>query len=423
MDEKKQKGTMDRRKFLKTGVGALGAGVAVASGLSFPRRANAAKNTIKIGCQGISSGALGLNGIFMSEGAQLAVEQINARGGILGRKIELGLRDSEGKPAIAVKNARYFVNTWGANFLIGVDSSGIALALGEIMSDLNRILIVTHGSTNKYNEDLVYKRGIKHCFRASIPLYLDGIGGSLVAKDFNLKRWAFIIPDYEYGHTGIKLFKSTLKSLQPDVEFVADTHAKFGTVDFSSHIMKVMAAKPDGIMTLEWGGELVGLIKQSKLYGVFDKTKMFMSPMAGAMDTLMGLGKDYPSGIWGTSRYWFRYPDSPTNRDFVSAYRKKWKKFPSHNSECAYTSVYMIKQAVEKAKTVDTDAVIKAMEGLEFIRPGGLCYIRKEDHQAVYTVPWGQVTHVPEYPMPILTNLKVFPTDKLYRKPPFKPVT
>lgn len=424
MENKKNKGTMDRRKFIKTGVGALGVGAAIAGGLSFPRKARAKlKGPIKIGCQGVSSGALGLNGIFMSEGAQLAVEEINANGGILGSQIEYSFRDSELKTDIAVKNARYFVNTWGANFLIGIDSSGTTLAVGEIMNDLNRILIVTHGSTNKYNEDLVYKRGVKVCFRASIPLYQDGIAGALVAKDFGVKRWGFIIPDYEYGHTATKLFKSTLKSLQPDVEFVADTYAKFGTVDFSSHIMKVMSAKAEGIMGFEWGGELVALIKQAKLYGVFDKVKVWMDPMGGAIDVLMGLGKEYPEGLWGTSRYWFLYPDHPANWRFVKAYKNKWNKYPSHNSEGAYTAVYMIKQAVEKAETLDTGEVIKAMEGMEFVRPAGLCYIRKEDHQAVYSVPWGQVTHDPRYPIPILTNLKVFPTDQIYRKPPFPPIT
>ena len=79
----------------------------------------------------------------------------------------------------------------------------------------------------------------------------------------------------------------------------------------------------------------------------------------------------------------------------------------------------MIKQAVEKAGTAETSEVIKAMEGMEIVRPGGLCYIRKEDHQAVYSVPWGQVTHVKDYPMPILTNLKIFSTEELYRHPPF----
>jgi branched-chain amino acid transport system substrate-binding protein len=431
---KKDPATINRREFMKTaGKGALAVGGFVGTlgalgtigTLGFPNiiRAGQIKNPIKIGCQGVHSGPLGLNGEFMRQGAIMAVEEINSKGGILGSKIDFAFRDSEAKVDTAIKNARYFVNTWGADFLMGVDSSGVAMALGSIMGELNRILIVTHGSTNKYNEDLVYHKKIKQCFRSSIPLYLDGIGGGLLAAEMPYKRWGSIVCDYEYGHTSWKLFKDTLKKHRPDVEIVSEATAKLGTVDFSSQIAKVMAGKPEAIYSVNWGGDLVACIKQLSVFNVFNKIGAWLGTMGGAMDVLMGLGREYPEGLWGTTRYWFLYPDSPTNKAFVERYRKRWKVYPSHNSEGAYTAVYMVKQAVEKAKTLDIDAVIGAMEGMELQnRPAGPCYIRKEDHQAVYTVPWGQIKQDPKYPMPILTNLKVFPTDKIYRKPPFPPV-
>src|SRR5205807_9782840 len=257
-----------RRTFLRPS--ALGvAGRAAAS------RARAApdlklKKPIKVGCQSILSGPLGGYGEFMRKGAVLAMEEINAAGGIGGSPIELNFRDEELKPDVGVKNARYFVHDWGADFLVGIDSSGVALAVGEIMPTLNRVLIVTHGATEKYNEDLVYKKHIRQCFRVRVPVYQDGIASALVAKDLPVKRWATISPDYEYGHTSWKMFRAYLKQNKPDVEFVGERFAKFGTVDFSSHISKVMGLNPEGIFSTEWGGEAVTMVKQAKLFKVFE---------------------------------------------------------------------------------------------------------------------------------------------------------
>lgn len=410
-----------RRRFIKSSAATVAGAVGVAAGIA-PQPARAAiSRTIKIGCMGVASGPLGGNGDFMKKGAQLAIEEINSAGGIGGHQLLMEFRDDENKVDVATKNARYFVDTWGADFLIGIDSSGVALGLGPLMAELDKILIVTHGSTSKFNEEVVYAKGIRQCFRTSVPLYQDSIAGALVAKDFPVKRWAAILPDYEYGHTSWKLFKQTLKRLRPDIEFVADSFAKAGTADFSSHIAKVMAAKPEAIFSVQWGGELVTLIKQCKQFGVYSEIKHWMAGMGGAMDVLEGLGREYPEGLWGTTRFWFDYPNAPETKQFVSAYRKRWGRYPSHNSEGAYAAIRLIKQAVEKAQTLATKDLVLAMEGMDLKRPAGPCIIRKEDHQAVYSVPWGQIRHDPSYPFPVLSNLKTFAAADYYRAPPFTP--
>src|SRR3954465_3608546 len=409
-----------RRDFLKAS--ALGvAALAAPSAFSAPKDLKL-KKPIKVGCQTILSGPLGGYGEFMRKGATLAMEEINAQGGVGGSPLELNFRDEELKVDVGVKNARYFVDDWGADFLIGIDSSAVALAVGEIMPTLNKILIVTHGATEKFNEDLVYKKHIKQCFRICVPVYQDGIASAFIAKDLPVKKWATISPDYEYGHTSWKMFRATLKRMKPEVEFVGESFAKFGTVDFSSHITKVMGANPEGIFSTEWGGEAVAMVKQARLFKVFEQTKAVMIGMGAAMDVLQGLGPDYPDGTWASGRYYFGYPDTPENKRFNDAFRKRWDGPPSYPSETSYTAIHAIKKAVEKAKTLDVPKVIEAMEGLELDRPAGKCVIRKEDHQAVYAVPWGQIKHDPKFPMPTLANLKVFPTDEYYRKPPFAPV-
>src|SRR5436305_10208570 len=149
-----------RRRFLQSTALA-------AAGLALPRTGFAAspdlklKKPIKIGCQCILSGPLGGYGEFMRKGATLAMEEVNGQGGIGGSPIELNFRDEELKVDVGVKNARYFVEDWGADFLIGIDSSAVALAVGEIMPSLNKVLIVTHGATEEFNEDLVFKRHVR----------------------------------------------------------------------------------------------------------------------------------------------------------------------------------------------------------------------------------------------------------------------
>src|SRR6267142_909006 len=231
----------NRRTFLKAGAAGLAA-------LAAPRGFGATpdlklKKPIKVGCQTILSGPLGGYGEFMRKGAVLAMEEINASGGVGGSPLELNFRDEE-----------------------------LTVDVGEIMPTLNKILIVTHGATEKFNEDLVYRKHIKQCFRICVPVYQDGIASAFIAKELPVKKWATISPDYEYGHTSWKMFRATLKSLKPNVEFVAESFAKFGTVDFSSHISKVMGAQPEAIFSTEWGGEAVTMVKQAKLFKVFDQT-------------------------------------------------------------------------------------------------------------------------------------------------------
>jgi branched-chain amino acid transport system substrate-binding protein len=413
---------VNRRRFLSCGA-VLGAGAAWASlgwHASPALAQRKLKGPIKIGAQATLSGPFGGYGEYMRMGAQLAVDELNAAGGILGAPVEIAFRDEELKPTVAAANARYFVDTWGADVLTGIDASSSVLGVAEVMAELNRPLIVTHAATEKLNEIYVYQRGIKQIFRISVPVYQDGILAAMIAKDFPVKRWATIGADYEYGHTCWKFFKATLQRLRDDVQFVEESWAKFLTTDFGPHITKVMAANPDGIYSTQWAGEAVTLIKQAKLFGVFDKIQAWMTPMGAAMDVLEGLGAEYPEKCWVSSRYWFLYPPTQENRAFVERFHKRWGKYPHYVSETTYSAIYAYKAAVEKAGTTETAAVIKALEGMTVTTPGGRRYFRPEDHQAIYEVPWGRIMHDAKYPFPILTDLKVLPGELYYRQPPFE---
>ncbi len=417
-----------RRKFLK---GAVMGGVALGTGLGGYRvtygQAKKSAGPIKIGGQGAISGAHADYGWQMMAGATLAAEQINLKGGILGRKLEMKFMDEELKPATAVKNARYFVTDWGADFLFGIDSSGSAMAIGPVLPELNRLFFFTHAATHRLTEELVAGKGIKQIFRMVAPVYQDALAAWVFKDNPEIKRWAGINCDYEYGYVAWNLFKENIKKFRPDVEFVAAAWAPFWTMDFSSHISAVMAEKPDAIFSTPWAGEGVMLLRQALMLGVFDKIQAWWQGMGGSVDLLEGISREvagdkFKGKLWATARYIHNYPSTPDNKAFVEAFRKRWGKFPNYSAEGSYSAIYAIKAGAEKAKSIETAKVGAALEGMELKTPAGPRLIRKEDHQAVYTVPAGRVMMSPDYPLPILGDLKVIPANDYFRNPPFTPV-
>src|SRR3990172_7979443 len=264
--------------------------------------------TIKLGVQGSLSGAHADYGRQISMGATMAVEEINGAGGILGCKLEMKMMDEELKPATAVKNVRYLVTEWGAHFLYGVDSSGSAMAIGPVLPELKRINFFTHAATHRLTEELVAGKGIKEIVRVSVPVYQDAIVAALIFKDRpEIKRWATIGADYEYGYVTWNLFKETLRKYRPDAEFVAAVWAPFLTLDFSPHVSAVMAQKPDAILATPWAGEAVMLLRQALIHGVFDsQIQAWWQAMGGSVDVLEGIASEvqrdrFKGKLWATA--------------------------------------------------------------------------------------------------------------------------
>ena len=368
---------MNRREFLKlTGAGSL---VAAAGGLGggmltppwvwgAPAKI---KGPIKVGYQAVLSGTLAGYGEFHKMGATMAVEEINAKGGIAGQKVEMEFRDSTLKAGRGDQERPLLRRQLGSRLPRRHRLLGQALALAPLMPQLDRVIMVTHAATEKLTEEFVFKKGIKQIFRNCMPTYNDGNAAAFIAKDFPAVKWATVSPKYEYGYTCWKMFQETLTKLKPGVSFIAESWAPFGTTDFRSHINTIMDAKPDGLYSTEWAGELISFLKQAKEAGLFDKVKYVMFPVGAAMDVLEGMGKDMPDNLWISGRYYFQYPNSKENNDWVARFHKRWKHYPAYVSETGYSAIYAYKQAVEKAGSKDTKAVIAALEGMVQNSPGG----------------------------------------------------
>jgi branched-chain amino acid transport system substrate-binding protein len=414
---------MNRRQFVKAGLmtaAAAALGPAVLKPTSLWAAEPKVKGPIKVGYQTVLSGTLAGYGEFHKMGAIMAQEEINAAGGIAGVKLEIEFRDSTLKAPDAIQNARYFVDSWEADLLAGIDSSGQALALAPVMAELDRVLMVTHAATEKLTEEQVFKNGIKQIFRIVTPTYQDGNAAAFVAKDLPVKTWATINPKYEYGFTTWNMFKETLGQLKKDVSFTAESWAPFGTTDFRSHINTIMDAKPEGLYSVEWAGELITMVKQGLQAGLFNQVKHVMFPVGAAMDVLEGLGAELPDNIWVSGRYYFLYPNDKANNDWVERFHKRWQHYPAYVSEAAYSTMFAFKKAIEAAGSKETKALVGALEGMSLDSPAGKRVFRKEDHQAMYDVPWGLTATNPKYPFKIMGKQVVVPAKDCFARPPFE---
>ena len=241
-----------------------------------------------------------------------------------------------------------------SGFLVGSDSSGLALAVGRVLPELDLIQIFTHASTEKLTEELVYKEGIKHIFRGSVPLYQDAILPALIFKDFPaVKRIANLGADYEYGRTIWRMFHTTLRKFRPDVEIVGETWAPYFTADFTPHISALLANKPDLILATPWAGEAVMMLRQATTLGVFDTVQVWWQAMGGSVDVMEGIARDVHKGkfqdkLWATARYIWNWPETSENRAFVERFRERWGRLPNYSAENTYSAVYALKAAAEK---------------------------------------------------------------------------
>jgi len=383
---------------------------------------------LKIGYMYFMTGALGTYGTNAAAAIELAVEEINNAGGILGRRIELTSKDEADRERVLDNLAR-MVEEEGAEFLVGLDSSGDALkAIPLIEDELQIPLIVTHAATPKLTE--CERR--RYIFRISMYEEPIDVMAAMIVEEFydgEVTRVANIGPDYAYGYDSWAIFSGKLSELMPDLEFLDPIYTPLFTTDYGTYIDQIRASGADLLFSSLWGGDAVTFFKQAVAKGLFDDVKVYMNAMLGATDTLEGIGdENVPDNVdvWGSGRYWFLYPPHdvyPFNAEFVNKFMEKTGNYPPYVAATSYTAIYAIKQAIELAylrvgKWPDVDDVVEALEGLTVPGPMGSVYIRPEDHQGMYDVFWGRLRRgAPQYPMPILDDLIVYPASKVFPEP------
>ena len=353
-----------------------------------------AADSVKIGAMFISSGKMGGYGKHADQAIRLAVEQINADGGVLGRKIEAIVEDTQLKKDVAMALARRFVQQDKVDFLMGPTSSGLAMGLTEFARENRKILVLTQSAAGA----LTGSKFHPYVFSTLSNAMMHSRSGAYLMAGKPYKRYMCIGPDYSYGHSSWKLFISKLRELRPDVEVVGELFPKFLAKDYTEYINKALEIKPDAVWCPLWGGDAVKFIRQALPTGLFNKVK-FVFPVAGALEVLVPMGKDMPEGVYVSSRYFFTSPDSSMNQRFVREYYERYKEYPDYMAGETYAGVYFIKAAVELAGTTDAAKIIAAIEKkpLAWETPEGWKVMKAADHSVVEDCLWGQTAYNSKY--------------------------
>lgn len=362
---------------------------------------------VKIGFTYIMSGPFSAYGQFAKQGAELAIDEINAAGGINGQQVEGYFEDSTGKADVALRSIRKLVYQDQVDMLIGLDSSGVAKTVVPSIEQMKTPLIITHAATPDVTGDVCNK----YTFRISLNLAQNVKAAALLAKETGAKKWTTVGPDYAFGHQSWEYFEKYLKQLNPDTTFLPKDQVAFPpfkTTDFSAYITKVMSSKPDGVFISLWGGNLIDFVRQASSMGFFNGDFEVLFSLGAATEVLTALGDKMPEGLWVGTRYWFLANDSAMNKSFTANYFKKYGAYPSYNAHGAYSAVYAYKAAAAKAKSIDKMAIVEALEGLKLEIPTGMIEFRKGDHQAITDAHWGKTAADPAYPHRILKPVKIF---------------
>lgn len=351
-------------------------GVLAAAALAIGPLAAAADEVIKIGDMN-SYKRLPAFTIPYKNGVDLAVEHINAAGGVMGgKKLEIVSRDDQGKPGEAVKIADEMFTRDGVVMVTGNLFSHVGLAVASYAGQKKRLYL----ASEPLADALVWEKGNRYTFRLRPSTYMQAAMLAEQAAKTGAKRWATIAPNYAYGKDAVAAFKKALTALNPDVEFVAEQWPALFKIDAAAEAQALEAAKPDAIYNVTFGGDLAKFVREGSLRGLF-KDRVVLGLLTGEPEYIDPLKGEAPEGWIVTGYPWYAIEDE-AHKNFVSAYQERWKDYPRVGSIVGYNTILSIAAALDKAGSTETEALVDAFEGLEVNSPTGTFVYRALDHQS-----------------------------------------
>lgn len=310
------------------------------------------------------------------QGWQLAVEQINASGGLLGRKVEVIARDDGGKPEEALRHAVELTSNEKVDVLAGGFLSNVGLALADHAQKNKRLFVASEPLTDA----IVWEKGNRYTFRLRPSTYMQAAMLVEEAAKLPAKRWATIAPNYEYGQSAVASFRELLKAKRPDVEFVGEQWPALGKLDAGTTLQATMQSKPDAIFNVTFGADLAKLVREGNQRNIFPKTPV-VSMLSGEPEYLEVLKDETPKG-WIVTGYPWDQIDSREHASFTANYYKKFNENPKVGSVVGYATMQAIFAAIKKANSTDNEKLVTAMRGLKFDTPFGPAEFRALDQQS-----------------------------------------
>ena len=359
------------------------AGVAALASLSFIAPASA-QETIKIG----EMNSYKVFSAFLDpykKGMELAVDEVNAAGGVLGKKIEVVSRDDNGNPADAVRVGEELLTREKVAFLIGTFPSNVGLAVADFAKQKKTLFIAAEPLTDK----IVWDAGNAYSFRLRTSTYMQTAMLIPDAAKLKKKRWAIVYPNYEYGTSATAAFKKLLKEKQPDVEFVTEQAPPLGKIDAGAVAQAIADAKPDAIFSSLFGPDLAKFVREGSQRGLFKGVEVF-NLLAGEPEYLDPLKEEAPVG-WYVTGYPWNEIKTAEHKKFLDAYQAKFKDYPRLGSVVGYSTVMSAVAVIKKAGVLDQEKLVAAMAGLSVGTPFGTVTYRTLDHQSTMGAYVGRI--------------------------------
>jgi branched-chain amino acid transport system substrate-binding protein len=319
-------------------------------------------------------------------GWQLAVEEVNAKGGINGRKLEVISRDDSLKPEDAIRVANELVSNEKVALIAGGFLSNVGLALADFAAQ-NKVLYV---ASEPLTDALVWSKGNKYTYRLRPSTYMQAAMLAEEAAKLPAKKWATIAPNYEYGQSSVAAFKKLLQEKRPDVTFVAEQWPALGKIEAGPTVQALAASQPEAIFNVTFGPDLPKFVREGEMRGLF-KNRAVVSMLTGEPEYLDPLKDETPHG-WIVTGYPWEQISTPEHTAFRDAYKKKFNDYPRLGSVVGYSTIKAIAAMLEKAGSTDTEKMLSAMSGLEFDTPFGKSSFRAVDHQSTMGAYVGKTT-------------------------------
>jgi len=363
-----------------------------------------AQGPIKVGIVDTYSGPPTTYTYDVRDAFKVAVDEINSKGGVAGRKIEFTTRDDKFKVDLALSAAKELVMNEKVDILVGTINSAGALAVSEFCKTEKIPFLVTFSKSEK----ITGEKGHRYVFSITENTTMIGKAAAVgLAKRPFMKYW-IAGDDYEYGHALADGVWNNLKKIKPKVELVGQSWWKVGEPDLTPYLTAISAAKPDCVIFATGAASMVNAMKFAKATGFAEKTPMFIHT-ATELSTLAPLGQEASEKVIGTSNYHFYYPDTPKNMAFVKAFRDAYGRYPKVGALYGYITANFIAQWLAKVGKMDREKLIDALEGMKVDTPVGSVEMRAFDHQAMLPMFMGVTKKTPKYSFLIASDIVTIP--------------
>jgi branched-chain amino acid transport system substrate-binding protein len=375
--------------------------------LLLPATAAVAQGPIKIGEINSFSGiGAPFTGPYR-QAVELAVEEVNARGGVLGRKIEVVFRDDKGQPAEAVKHAQELVTGEKVALVSGTFLSNVGLAVSD-WARQNKTLFV---AAEPLTEAITWSKGHDHVFRVRPNTYQQGRMLAERAAKLKPVRWATIGPNYEYGKRAWETFRDRLKQLKPEVQVVGEHWPTLGKLEAGPFVTAILNQNPEALYVSLFGSDWLAFVREAQKRGLFQKT-FVVGILLGEPEYIDPLKTEAPEGMLVTGYPWYDI-DIPAHKEFVTRFNKRFDRHPVLGSLVGYITYLSIFEAIRKAGATDTDKLVAAFRGLKVETPIGPISFRAVDGQSTMGA-WVGTTRVDaRRGVGIMVNHEYVPGDRV----------